>query len=1027
MPKTLKNKVSKDEKKKTVKAVKAVKAVKKEKKSRLSKLSRCIRNTSATLRLKPHSMPDSPKYDPSIFTSDVSSKFKTLIEKIEQLDAQDMEEHGTKFKHFIYTDIRESAFGAKAVASFLKASGYDLRMDVQKKFIKRNGVMVETKFGETKFLNKDPVEKGSNGFAVLQAQPLWKNPLSVDTKKDIIRAFNSRPENIHGERLRIIVLDSKYKEGIDLFDVKYVHLLEPPIANSDLKQAVGRATRFCGQKGLVFLPNKGWQLHVFIYSTSLPNRAPFQLDDSEAERIDAHDVMMARSGLDLALLNIVKELTILAISSSVDYDLNYKMNNLTELAAVLDATDPAETVIAEVILPDYTERFGGARKPKSKQPQLVEIHSVKDITPELLQKCYRRKSILYPFSRARMEREARRLKLKIPKKAKRNWYCNQLETVPKYLDILLKPEVDTGSIQTVSGSPRSKETDSIRSMDVLPNNNLSYMNYVNPFNNVTPSPLKKISITSSPSDSMKRYSATPYSNSITSSPSESMKDEMTPAYSNTSYVKPNTVSPYTNALMRVRKLFPSPYDEDELPSIQDFFEAQEAKAEFYALLQSLKHKSFQEFQQAILQMYGKFKWEAPIIKNACLDTQLGAQGKAVSFTKTQDFVRHYLSPDLPFKGLLAWHSVGTGKTCMAVATATTEFEKAGYSILWVTRNSLMADVYKNIFGSVCSIPMIEKLESGLVLPSNLKQQKTLLSKLWFPPISYRTFQNALEGKNELGRYLKEKHPSDPLYKTFLIMDEVHKLQDGDLGAAESADFTTIQKYIHESYEKSGKQSVRPLLMTATPITDSPNELFAILNTLIEKEKDRLLPFQEFREQFTTSDGLITKEGKEYFQTRAKGLISYLNREYDPTTFAQPVFHKIVVPLYEKPIPTVDDIIARCIPIDSPIQEPEIDMHIVQDELDSQIQSIESSNLSKKEKRAEIAMIKRAFTQKKRNIQRSKKQRMQSRKQQIKEARECYKEYKKESKVISQINGIQGCFDKKLQPKFPSFKEVSDAV
>ena len=48
---------------------------------------------------------------------------------------------------------------------------------------------------------------------------------------------------------------------------------------------------------------------------------------------------------------------------------------------------------------------------------------------------------------------------------------------------------------------------------------------------------------------------------------------------------------------------------------------------------------------------------------------------------------------------------------MAVAAATTHFEQAGYTILWVTRNALMADVYKNIFGAVCSIPIIEKLKT----------------------------------------------------------------------------------------------------------------------------------------------------------------------------------------------------------------------------------------------------------------------------------------------------------------------------
>ena len=36
-----------------------------------------------------------------------------------------------------------------------------------------------------------------------------------------------RPDNVYGENIRIILMDGGYKEGIDLFDIKYVHIFEP--------------------------------------------------------------------------------------------------------------------------------------------------------------------------------------------------------------------------------------------------------------------------------------------------------------------------------------------------------------------------------------------------------------------------------------------------------------------------------------------------------------------------------------------------------------------------------------------------------------------------------------------------------------------------------------------------------------------------------------------------------------------------------------------------------------------------------
>lgn len=874
-----------------------------EKKTRISKLAQCLRNGAATIRLKKNAMPDNRVVNTELLTKETSAKFVKLIENIQKLDQEDLRNHGKLYKHFIFTDIRQSAHGAKAVASFLIANGFDFRMGLEKKLIKRHGELVETKTGETVFVDKEE----PNGFAILQSLPLWKNPLSVKTKKDILRVFNSRPENVHGQRLRIIVLDSKYKEGIDLFDVKYVHLLEPPLANSDLKQAIGRATRFCGQKGLQFIPNKGWPLEVYIYTLMLPNVGTFK--HGEGETVDAHDLLMAKSGLDLALLHLVNELTVLAIRSSVDYDLNFKINNF-DMEEALQAA-----VVAEVVLPE--EQQGGA-------PKLVSIHDMADVTPALLQKCFKRKSKLFPFSRARMEHDARRLHMKIPKGAKRSWFCEQLRVNPEFLESLLQPEVDMLSVKALHGSVQ---------------NSLSNTNST---------------LSSAP---------TSLANSVSSFSRQS---------------RPNTAS--NEALLRVRTLFPSPID--YMPSIQDFFESKEAEAELYQRIRGLKNKTPLEFQREIMELYGKFRWASPVVKNGC--EQPFAQQKSVTFTKTQDFVRHYLVPDSPFKGLLAWHSVGTGKTCMAVAAATTQFEQAGYTIVWVTRNSLMADVYKNIFGSVCSIPIMEKIEKGATMPQDFTKQKRMLSKAWLPPISYRTFQNALEGKNELGRLMKAKH-ADPLHKTFLIMDEIHKLQDGDLGGNEAADFSVIQRFIHNSYAVSKNESVRPLLMTATPITDSPRELFDLLNTLIEKEEDRLTPFQTFRETFTDEEGTISQDGKEYFLQKAKGLISYLNREFDPTTFAQPVFHKIQVPLEGKGSPSAADIADMC-GVEPNVEEPE------------------GENLSKKELR-----------QRKRN----RTQRLKEKKAQIKA---CYNQTKKEHKTKGgQIETLEKCFGSKQT--FPSLREV----
>lgn len=952
------------------------------KKTRISKLAQCIRKTSATARIKKDGMPDSASFDRKSLTPSMSGKFAAVIAKIRALDAEDLTREGTKFKHFIFTDIRESAFGAKALAGFLIAGGFDFRMAKLPKMIKRHGKMVPTKNGEAQLIHKKPVAGGCDGFALLQSLPLWKTPLMVHVKKDILNTFNSRPENVNGELLRIIVLDSKFKEGIDLKDVKYVHLLEPPIATSDLKQAVGRATRFCGQSGLHFIPRRGWPLHVFTYHTELPGRPPFLDEVLPEQKVDAHALMLKHSGLDLAMINLTKELTVLAINSAVDYDLNYKINNFNIEEEIYDAVEE-ELLIGEVEGAEGEGQQGGGRPKGKSKKKLIGLYEVKDLTPKFLAKCFKRSSKLYPFTKSQLRATALAMGYNIPNIYPRELYCKLMKRDPAYLETMQTAPVDY--VPRARGRPRLQQQEP------------------SPSPEETPRPQKRgVSRKRSPPESeVPSYFSPPVSSPVSSISNSTIR---------------TTVSSAKSA-----------------PSSLNYFKTNE----FRAALRALKGLPFAEFQTAIAALYERFKWESPVVKNGCGLIAAGKPGESVTFTRTQDFVRHYLMSDSPFKGLLAWHSVGTGKTCMAVAAASSEFEAAGYTILWVTRNALMSDVYKNIFGAVCSIPIMEAVREGEEIPEDLTAAKRMLSRAWLPPITYRMFQNALQGKNELGRMLAAKNKRDPLHKTFLIMDEVHKLMDGDLSPAESADFGVIQSYIHKSYAASKDASVRPLLMTATPITDTPRELFAILNTLIADPSRRLMDFEAFRRAHTSDNGGIKPEGAAYFQDRAKGLISYLNREYDPTTFAQPQFEKIVVPAGGVVTPTLEDLVARCtagLAMEAPGDED--DCEAVKREEAAEIEALGKSGL--KPKALEKALVKtrkqfkKSYAECVKRNKATRKAHARVVKSLLKEAGACYAMQQKAFKVRkgpSQIVEIEECFGKrgKKDERFPAKKAFLDAV
>jgi hypothetical protein len=117
-------------------------------------------------------------------------------------------------------------------------------------------------------------------------------------------------------------MDSGYKEGIDLFDIKYVHIFEPQLTMADQKQVIGRGTRTCGQQGLKFHPTKGWPLHVFIYDMMIPSKI---IGNSE----NTFELYMKAMNLDMRLYKFTGEIERATILGAVDHDLNANIHSFS--------------------------------------------------------------------------------------------------------------------------------------------------------------------------------------------------------------------------------------------------------------------------------------------------------------------------------------------------------------------------------------------------------------------------------------------------------------------------------------------------------------------------------------------------------------------------------------------------------------------------------------------------------------------------------------------------------------------------
>ncbi len=570
---------------------------------------------------------------------------------------------------------------------------------------------------------KIDIPKSNDNFALLSSVALFNKPFPIRLRNDILKLFNQRPENVYGENVRFLLIDQGFKEGIDVFDVKYVHLFDDLITPSDQKQAIGRGTRFCGQKGLEFNPELGWPLHVFKYKLDL-NKKLTDLYDTD----DAFMMFIKESKIDINKLYFAADLENICRFGAVDYEINKAIHEF--------GNDKEDNLDKKEIYDQY---------------QRLMDFKIKDLYESL------ENNEEYEF--------------KLLKKAYKNF---------------------GGAV------------------------------------------FKK------------------------------------------------TIHKKTNKFLNIKKV--------------------------KSIGIHLPHKiGFIDMRKYIRKYFNHLKWSNLQFKNNCVlppptDGDKN-NGRIVQLNNSQQFVSEYFTSKSPYKGILFWHSVGTGKTCSAIATASNSFEADGYTILWVTRHTLKPDIWKNIFTQVCSKTIKEKLMKGEDIPLNPESnQLKYLDDKWVIPISYKQFSNLISGKNVFyDELVKRNGKNDPLHKTLIIIDEAHKIFAEDVPSTEKPNINILKKAIYHSYKFSGTDSCKLILMTATPYTNDPMQLFKLLN-LLKEDNYFDESFEKFKNKYLDDNYKFRKDKNRDFLDDISGYISYLNREKDARQFAYPVIYTERIPMSINDIP-----------------------------------------------------------------------------------------------------------------------------
>ena len=269
--------------------------------------------------------PDKPPEDQYLTLDKLgtySPKFVKILENV-----MDAENRGL---HLIYSQLR-TIEGIELLKLSMEANGF------AEFKIKKNK---ETKLWEVDVAEEDlakPKFALHTGTETVEEKEIirnifnssWENvPASITA---VIRPISSN--NFYGEIVKILMITASGREGINLRNTRFVHIVEPYWNIVSVEQAIGRARRICSHQDLVEADRT---VKVFMYVSVFSeiqktNKQNIELMNRDTSRIDERPITTDESLLDTSIIknNINQKLLDAVKSTAMDCSL-YSSGNKEE-------------------------------------------------------------------------------------------------------------------------------------------------------------------------------------------------------------------------------------------------------------------------------------------------------------------------------------------------------------------------------------------------------------------------------------------------------------------------------------------------------------------------------------------------------------------------------------------------------------------------------------------------------------------------------------------------------------------------
>ena len=272
-----------------------------------------------------------------------------------------------------------------------------------------------------------------------------------------------------------------------------------------------------------------------------------------------------------------------------------------------------------------------------------------------------------------------------------------------------------------------------------------------------------------------------------------------------------------------------------------------------------------------------------------------------SLRSQQTLISNFINPNTPFKGLLIYHGLGTGKTCVGVSVAEKFKEqiiKYNTKIHILVPGKLLKETWKDAILDCTGETYLKDLRSNIgYIDVNedirIKKQSKQLIMNYYKIMSYKSFYKRVLGEKIVRKVVSNNEKIKKVYKknlhgdidrdisidkienldnTLLIIDEAHGLIGNEWG-------NSVKKIIKNS------KNLKILLLTATPMINFADEIIDLINFLrpLEDQIKKDLVFTSEKNYNMT----FKPSGKDYLYKMLNGYVSHF-RGNNPLTFPKEV-------------------------------------------------------------------------------------------------------------------------------------------